>query len=94
MATRYTRQEFLDRLWAEIKRGKPLVMTGAGNGIGRQKEFRARAPLRGNEQFVHGEDGPLLRKEADAAGLRLGRAQNDPSEDYTIVLWNARLAAV
>jgi len=33
MATRYTRQEFLDRLWAEIKRGKPLVMTGAGNGI-------------------------------------------------------------
>lgn len=33
MAKRYTRQEFLDRLWAEIKRGKPLVMTGAGNGI-------------------------------------------------------------
>ncbi len=33
MAKRYTRQEFLDRLLAEIKRGKPLVMTGAGNGI-------------------------------------------------------------
>jgi predicted TIM-barrel enzyme len=33
MAKRYTRQEFLDRLWGEIKRGKPLVMTGAGNGI-------------------------------------------------------------
>ncbi len=33
MAIRYTRQEFLDRLWGEIKRGKPLVMTGAGNGI-------------------------------------------------------------
>lgn len=33
MATRYSRQEFLDRLWAEIKGGRPLVMTGAGNGI-------------------------------------------------------------
>ena len=33
MAERYSRQEFLDRLWAEIKRGQPLVMTGAGNGI-------------------------------------------------------------
>lgn len=33
MAKRYSRQEFLDRLWAEIKRGQPLVMTGAGNGI-------------------------------------------------------------
>ena len=33
MAKRYARQEFLDRLWAEIGRGKPLVMTGAGNGI-------------------------------------------------------------
>ena len=33
MATRYTRQEFLDRLRAEIGRGKPLVMTGAGSGI-------------------------------------------------------------
>jgi predicted TIM-barrel enzyme len=33
MAKRYTRQEFLDRLWGEIKAGKPLVMTGAGNGI-------------------------------------------------------------
>jgi predicted TIM-barrel enzyme len=33
MATRYTRQEFLDRLWGEVKRGRPLVMTGAGNGI-------------------------------------------------------------
>lgn len=33
MAKRYSRQEFLDRLWAEIKSGKPLVMTGAGNGI-------------------------------------------------------------
>lgn len=33
MAKRYSRQEFLDRLWGEIKRDKPLVMTGAGNGI-------------------------------------------------------------
>ncbi len=33
MATRYTRQQFLDRLHAEIGRGRPLVMTGAGNGI-------------------------------------------------------------
>jgi predicted TIM-barrel enzyme len=33
MAKRYSRQEFLGRLWGEIKRGKPLVMTGAGNGI-------------------------------------------------------------
>jgi len=33
VAKRYTRQEFLDRLWGEIERGKPLVMTGAGNGI-------------------------------------------------------------
>ena len=33
MAKRYTRQEFLDRLWGEIISGRPLVMTGAGNGI-------------------------------------------------------------
>src|SRR5215212_3003003 len=33
MAKRYARQELLDRLYAEIARGKPLVMTGAGNGI-------------------------------------------------------------
>ncbi len=33
MAKRYTRQEFLDRLRAELARAKPLVMTGAGNGI-------------------------------------------------------------
>jgi predicted TIM-barrel enzyme len=33
MAKRYSQQEFLDRLWGEVKRGKPLVMTGAGNGI-------------------------------------------------------------
>jgi len=33
MAKRYTRQEFLDRLWAEISAGRPLLMTGAGNGI-------------------------------------------------------------
>ena len=33
MAKRYTRDQFLDRLWAAIKTGKPLVMTGAGNGI-------------------------------------------------------------
>jgi predicted TIM-barrel enzyme len=33
MAKRYSRLEFLDRLRNEIKRGKPLVMTGAGNGI-------------------------------------------------------------
>ncbi len=33
MATRYTRKQFLSRLRAEIKRGRPLVMTGAGSGI-------------------------------------------------------------
>jgi predicted TIM-barrel enzyme len=33
MAIRYSRQQFLDRLRGEVKRGKPLVMTGAGNGI-------------------------------------------------------------
>jgi predicted TIM-barrel enzyme len=33
MAKGYPRQEFLARLQAEIDRGKPLVMTGAGNGI-------------------------------------------------------------
>jgi predicted TIM-barrel enzyme len=33
MAKRYTRAEFLERLRAEIGRGRPLVMTGAGNGI-------------------------------------------------------------
>jgi len=33
MAKRYSRQEFLDRLRGEIKRGRPLVMTGAGSGI-------------------------------------------------------------
>ena len=33
MAKRYTRQEFLDRLRGEIGAGRPLVMTGAGNGI-------------------------------------------------------------
>ncbi len=33
MARRYSRQEFLNRLWGEIKRSKPLVMTGTGNGI-------------------------------------------------------------
>jgi predicted TIM-barrel enzyme len=33
MARRYSRGEFLDRLRAEIAKGKPLVMTGAGNGI-------------------------------------------------------------
>ena len=33
MARRYSRQEFLDRLRAEIGRGRPLVMTGAGSGI-------------------------------------------------------------
>jgi predicted TIM-barrel enzyme len=33
MAKRYSRQEFLERLRNEMKRGRPLVMTGAGNGI-------------------------------------------------------------
>ncbi len=33
MARRYSRKEFLARLRAEIARGKPLLMTGAGNGI-------------------------------------------------------------
>jgi predicted TIM-barrel enzyme len=33
MAKRYARQEFIERLQAQIKQGKPLVMTGAGNGI-------------------------------------------------------------
>lgn len=33
MAIRYTRQQCLDRLRAEIAKGRGLVMTGAGNGI-------------------------------------------------------------
>jgi predicted TIM-barrel enzyme len=33
MAVRYSRQDFLKRLRFEIERGKPLVMSGAGNGI-------------------------------------------------------------
>src|SRR5216117_2617728 len=33
MAKRYSRQQFLKRLWNEISQGKPLVMAGAGNGI-------------------------------------------------------------
>jgi predicted TIM-barrel enzyme len=33
MAIRYSRIDFLERLWATIKAGQPLVMTGAGNGI-------------------------------------------------------------
>ena len=33
MAKRYTRDEFLSQLRGEIRRGRPLVMTGAGSGI-------------------------------------------------------------
>ncbi len=33
MAKRYSKKEFLGRLQSEIKSGRPLVMTGAGNGI-------------------------------------------------------------
>jgi predicted TIM-barrel enzyme len=33
MARRYSWREFLDRLRAEVARGRPLVMTGAGSGI-------------------------------------------------------------
>src|SRR4051794_32035752 len=33
MAVQYTRDEFLARLRAEIAAGKPLLMTGAGNGV-------------------------------------------------------------
>jgi len=33
MAKQYSRQEFLSRLRAEMDRARPLVMTGAGNGI-------------------------------------------------------------
>jgi predicted TIM-barrel enzyme len=33
MARRYTRNEFLERLREQIAGGKPLLMTGAGNGI-------------------------------------------------------------
>lgn len=33
MPKRYSRSEFLDRLRNEIHQGRPLVMTGAGNGI-------------------------------------------------------------
>lgn len=33
MAKRYSRKAFLDRLHTEIQAGRPLVMTGAGNGI-------------------------------------------------------------
>ncbi len=33
MAKHYSRREFLDRLRAEVARGRPLVMTSAGNGL-------------------------------------------------------------
>src|SRR5438128_3791869 len=33
MAIRYSREGFLSRLRAELARGKPLLMTGAGSGI-------------------------------------------------------------
>ena len=33
MARRYSRKDFSERLWSEIKRGKPLVMAAAGNGL-------------------------------------------------------------
>ncbi len=33
MAVRYSRSQFLSRLRAEIAKGQPLVMAGAGNGI-------------------------------------------------------------
>ena len=33
MAKRYSRDAFIKKLRSEIGRGKPLVMTGAGNGI-------------------------------------------------------------
>ena len=33
MAKRYSRQQFLSRLCSEIRSGKPLAMTSAGNGI-------------------------------------------------------------
>jgi predicted TIM-barrel enzyme len=33
MARRYPRQEFLDRLRGELRRGRPLVLTGAGSGV-------------------------------------------------------------
>jgi len=33
MAKRYSRKDFIGRLWSEIKRGKPLVMAAAGNGL-------------------------------------------------------------
>jgi predicted TIM-barrel enzyme len=33
VARRYPRREFLDRLRAEVARGRPLVMAGAGSGI-------------------------------------------------------------
>src|SRR6478752_6668336 len=33
MARRYTRDQFLARLRTEIEAGRPLLMTGAGNGL-------------------------------------------------------------
>jgi predicted TIM-barrel enzyme len=33
MAKQYSRQEFLSRLWTEVRSGKPIVMAGAGNGL-------------------------------------------------------------
>jgi predicted TIM-barrel enzyme len=47
MAKRYTRQEFLERLWGEIKRGQPLVLTGAGNGIAAKFIERGRVDILG-----------------------------------------------
>ena len=47
MARRYSRQEFLDRLWNEINRGKPLVMASAGNGIAAKFIERGEADILG-----------------------------------------------
>ena len=63
MSKQYTRQAFLDRLWGEIKSGKPLVMTGAGNGIA--AKFIERAGVDGELLFE-----TLSRGSADSFTLR------------------------
>ena len=82
MAKRYTRQEFLDRLRAEIARGKPLVMTGAGNGIAAKFIERGGVDILGRLQHRLLPDAGLRIAGRHAAhggrqrdGLHMGRRE-------------------
>ena len=86
MAKRYTRQKFLDRLWGEIKAGKPLVMTGAGNGIAAKFierggidiiDVNVVEPVRGSTRslslrgHVHAAGGYAVASAEDVIGILL-----------------------